>query len=173
MSTLRIYRAGLAPAPVDPKLRIFRAGLTGSVPVGPKLRIYGERMTGTLPVAPTLRIFRAALFGVGAVTVAPILPSTVEPMDAVTITAVLATDGSPVWSWRQISGPSVTLIGTGASRTFTTPATQDGTTLVLGVTATVGGSVSAEQQVTVAVLPQIVWTRTHSNPVWRGSKISL
>lgn len=159
MTTLRIYRAGLADPPAVPKMRVYRAALTGSAPTGPKMRVYRASVAGVAPSSPKLRMYRLGLYGVGAVTITPIAPSTVEPLSTVSLTAVVTSAGSPSFTWRQVSGPPVTLFGAGDTRTFTAPGTMAGAVVVIGVQASVGSTFSTEQVVTVTVLPQVTWTR--------------
>lgn len=81
--------------------------------------------------------------------------TTVEPWATVTLTAT-ATDPdgtTPTVSWAQTAGsPVVTLGGSGATRTFTAPASIAGTTLTFTATAS-DGSLSSTDSMTVTVLP--------------------
>lgn len=96
---------------------------------------------------------------VGSVSLQEINPQSVEPETIVALTAVLEGGGSAnVYTWRQVSGPSVTLFGSDASRAFRAPsAMPPGTTVVIGVTATVGSATSPEVIATVDVLSQLSW----------------
>lgn len=156
MATGRVYRAGMAVP--GGKGRVYRAGMTGAGPAGRHGRIYSAGMTGA-----------------AAVVLSPVVvPGTVEPMTELIISMSLASgDAADTWTWRQVSGPLITFYGSGSTRSFTTPSTWDGGTVVIGVRATLGGVSSAERQIPIEVLPQIVWVRTHANPVWRGGSLAL
>lgn len=90
----------------------------------------------------------------GAVIIASAGPDQfdIEPLSTVTLTAT-ANTAVTTWAWTQTAGPAVTLSGTGATRTFTAPATQAGTTLTFSVTA----DASPADTVDVEVLPHDVW----------------
>ncbi|MEW1990700.1 hypothetical protein [Microbacterium sp. NPDC078849] len=143
-------------------------------PDAPKGRVYRAAASGTAPATRVGRVFRAAMAGTASVIINAFLERTVEPMSTVSVTAVLST-GLPAdsYSWRQVSGPAVAFAGSGATRSFVAPSSMAGTTVVIGVRATVGGTTSEERTLTVKVLPQIVWMRTNDDPVWRGAKITL
>ncbi len=79
----------------------------------------------------------------------------VEPWSTVTLTATTSdSDGtSSITGWSQISGsPTVTLSGSGVSRTFDAPATIAGTTLGFRATATDNESATATDDVSVTLL---------------------
>lgn len=144
MSSARIYQLG-AVTTADLKLRIYRAQAVGDVPAAPKLRIY-----------------RAAAIGNTAVTVtAPGNVTQAEPAIAVPVTATLTSGGTPVWAWRQISGATATINGTGATVSIVPPfimptvsgGLPDDSVLTFGVRATVDGVQSTEQTFTVQVNP--------------------
>lgn len=114
-----------------------------------------------------VRMEDASLAPIGPITAAtpPVITlgpdvSGVEPKTVVTVTAThtggTAPDG---WAWRQISGPTVTLTGTGASRSFTAPSTFQGAAVVIGCTPAAGASVGTEDAITVNVTPQPMWAR--------------
>lgn len=171
----RAYRAGLNTPATPPVGRAYRAGMVGTAPASaPKGRVFRVAAVGTAPASRVGRVFRAAMSGTASVVVLPIADRTVEPMSTVSLTAVLSSGfAADSYTWRQVSGPTVSFAGTGASRSFTAPSAMAGATVVIGVRATVGGTTSAERTFTVNVLPQIVWMRTNSDPVWRGAKITL
>ena len=95
-------------------------------------------------------------------------------MTLVEITALLV-GGTPAdtYIWRQISGPAVSFLGTGHTRSFTAPSALNGAVVVIGVRASVGGTTSPEVTVTITSLPQLVWTRTFSDPTWRGTHLAF
>lgn len=152
------------------KLRIHRAEMV-SVPV---LRIYRAEMTGSAVVISKLRIYRAEISGTAAVVVAPFTPlaSPVEPETLVSITAaLLGGGGADSWTWRRVSGPASSLTSAGATATLKTPSVVPaqgqppvGATVVLGVKATIGSVVSAEQTITIPVLPQLEFAGVGSGP---------
>lgn len=140
------------------------------------LRWHRAAAAGTRPVVPTLRWHRAAAAGSALVTLQPFAPLVdVEPQDTVSLTAVpfpgSATPSS--YTWRQVSGPAVTLVGTGATRTFEAPSSLTGGVVVLAVTGALGGVSGPEQRVSVTVVPQLSWIRAAgvANGAWVGSKV--
>jgi hypothetical protein len=109
-----------------------------------------------------------------AVALNPLNDSTVEPGTVVTLSAVLTEGGAAdSYSWRVVSGTSVTLTGYGASRTFIAPSVMppSGTAVIIGVTATKNGSTSQEVTATVTVPPQIRWT--YHNGAWVGKRLEI
>jgi hypothetical protein len=78
-------------------------------------------------------------------------PTTAEPNETVTITAVV-TGGTPsTYSFNQTTGVTVALTGTGASRTFVAPALPDGTILTFEVTVTRAGAADATASLEIDV----------------------
>lgn len=156
--------------------RVYRVAAVGTLPaVAPVGRVYRTRAVGTLPADRKGRVYRVGSQGTASVVLAPIETVTVEPMTSVEVNALLV--GGTVadsYTWRQVSGPVVSLTGAGFTRSFPAPSAESpGATVVLGVRATVAGTLSAERTATVNVLPQITWMRTHADPVWRGCKLNL
>lgn len=98
----------------------------------------------------------------------------VEPQETVTVTASPAPGNSApsTYNWRQVSGPTVTLSGTGGTRTFEAPSALNGTTVVLGVSGTTSGVTGPEQLASVTILPQLSWVRMAgvAGGAWVGSK---
>jgi hypothetical protein len=86
----------------------------------------------------------------------------VEPYSTITLTGSATGGTSPFsYSWVQTAGsPTVTLSGSGASRTFTAPALLNGTTLTFQVTVTDSVSVSDTDDVVVTVQLHNEFTRT-------------
>lgn len=144
-------------------------------PAAPKGRVHRVAFTGTTPVVQKGRVHRIAFGGNAAVVMTPDTGErTVEPLTPVVLAMELVGGlTADTWTWRQVSGPPVTLFGTGGTRTLTAPAAMDGTTVVIGVRASLAGVSSAERLITIAVLPQIMWTRTAADPVWRGVKLTF
>lgn len=171
----RAYRVGLVTPVAPPVGRAYRASTVGTAPAdAPRGRAYRAASTGTVPASRFGRAYRAAVAGTASVLLVPFAPRTVEPMSTVLLTAALVGGGvADSFSWRQISGPTVSFSGSGASRSFPAPSTMAGDVVVVGVQATVGDTTSAEAIITITVLPQLTWIRTHTDPVWRGSRVSL
>lgn len=152
-------------------LRIGRAGVALD---GAKLRIGRAGLDGTAVIAPKLRVGRGGLTGVAAVIVAPIAPQTVEPETTVIVTAALLGGGSvDSWTWRVASGLSVSLVGSGDTRSFVARSTMPpaGGQTVLGVRATVAGTTSPEVMVTITYLPQLSWLYDGSQ--WVGRRLAV
>lgn len=145
-----------------PTLRLYKASLTSTAP---KLRVYKAQLTGSATTFPKLRVYKVSATGSVAAGFNPFPDRTVEPMEVVSITAI-PLPGSPTidtYAWRQVSGTSVTLSGTGATRTFTAPSVMPpGTTIVLGVQGTASGVTGPERLMTLTVVPQMIWT-------WNGT----
>ena len=89
--------------------------------------------------------------------IAPADQLNAEPLSTVTLTAGVVGGGAATYTWRLVSGPAVTIVGTGATVTIAAPALVDGATYLIGVTATVAGSTSPEVTCTVVVLPHNEW----------------
>lgn len=131
-----------------------------------KLRVVKLSGTGTA-FSQKLRVVKLSGVGGGGVVVSPILDwPDIEPGRVVTQTAVLGQTATSTvtWTWVQVSGPTVTLTPNGPAVTFTAPSVVPGVdgTIVLGVTATVGGTDSAQVTATFLILAQTRWA-------WNGS----
>jgi len=73
------------------------------------------------------------------------------PYQMVTL-AGTSTGAAPTsWNWTQTAGPTVTLSGSGANRTFVAPAMPDDVKLTFSLTATTGGVTSAADTVDIFV----------------------
>ena len=141
--------------------------VTGFSPIEPKLTVHKVAGAGTVLIIPQLTVHKVAGAGTVAVVVNPPSGRTVEPLAIVTLTATLQNGlTADSWTWRQISGPPASIVGTTRTVTLTAPAMAAGATVVVGVAATVGSSMSTEKTVTVTVLPQIEW-RLDAGGVWR------
>ena len=84
----------------------------------------------------------------------------IRPYATVTLTAIASDpDGTiPTITWVQTNGsPSVTLAGSGVSRTFEAPATRGGCTLTFQATAD-DGLLSATDTVAVTIIPHAEWS---------------
>lgn len=103
-----------------------------------------------------------------APVIEPISAIKAEPFEVVTIEPAAWPDPT-TWTWRRVSGPSVTLtdLGDGVVQ-FTTPAMHPHalTPLLLGVTGTRDGVTSEETVVPVTLLPHLVWSRTPAAPTF-------
>jgi hypothetical protein len=163
MAKLRVYKAQVISPPT---LRVFQAEFSGSSPSAYKLRVYKASFTGTSPTTPKLRVRKIQLAAQLTAILNPIANRTVEPRLTCTTTASPA-EGSATpdsYTWRQISGPAVTLTGSGATRSFLTPNTMppNSSTIVLGVLGVLSGTNGPEVTSTIEVPPQTSWT-------WNGS----
>lgn len=119
------------------KLRIHQVELAQQP--GSRLRIHAVTLEQIVAVAPDLGLNR-----------------TVESQTSVSLTAAI-TGTVTAWSWTQTAGTTVTLSGSGGSRSFTAPATFDGDVLTFQVTATIGGVVSPPGTVSIVVRPHQWW----------------
>ncbi len=138
----------------------------------PTLKVFGVTGSGAAVTARKLRVFAASGSGTTALTVAPLTDlSGVEPESTVSITATMQLGTATSWAWRQISGPAVSLVGSGATVTFVAPSSVTVATVVLGVIASSASVSSVERTVSVQVYPQTVWN--YSAGVWRGAPSSV
>jgi len=139
-----------------PRLSLIKLG--AETPPNRQLSLIKLAADGTTKAMPRLSLINLTADGTVVLTVTPPADQTVEPQSTVTLTASLP-DGKTAdsWTWRQISGDTAGIHGTGATVTLTAPANISGTTLVIGVRATAGSTTSSEKTVTITVLPQIRW----------------
>jgi hypothetical protein len=138
------------------RLRI--GGLSGDdAPVPARLRIGGLSGDGSLPATGRLRIGGLSGDGTVAVILNPLTGSTVEPLSTVNLTAVVAAGSATPdsYTWRVVSGATVSLVGTGASVSFAAPAHPNGTYTIIGVKGIKGGVQSPEQTVRIDALPHL------------------
>lgn len=111
-----------------------------------------------------------------AATPAPVVnalsPITIGPGEARNIVATLASGSADSWTWRQISGPTVSLSSAGNTLSITGPSVlpPNSGTAVFGVKAIDDSVESAEVTATVSILPQLSWTRVPGGD-WVGSRI--
>jgi hypothetical protein len=132
----------------------------------------GTRTPTISPAASNSGGFMVTLRGVPALTSQPDLgpDRTVESRAAVTLTASIG--GTPTtWNWAQTAGPTVTLSGTGSSRTFTAPATYDGATLTFTAVASDGSSTSPAGSVNVDVRAHQWWV--NRTGTWQPFAMSI
>lgn len=105
---------------------------------------------------------------------------TAEPLTTVSLTASHVAGNAPdAWTWAVVSDPSssVTLSGTGASRTFTAPTLMTSripqpVAVVIGCTPSSGGTPGNQQQVTINVPPHQFWGRTGAS-TWAPRRLSF
>jgi hypothetical protein len=139
--------------------RLLRSTATAATPVHARLLWSSATSTVTTVSAVHARILRT----IAAVTTAPqVIPpttTTIGPGESVVLGATLASgETADTWTWRQISGTTATLTGTGATRTLIGPSSPTPTApIVLGIRATVGGASSPEVTVQITLLPQLSW----------------
>lgn len=120
----------------------------------------GTRTATMSPAAANSGGIMVAITGIPAATSPPDLgpARTVNSQDSVTVTASI-TGTVSAWAWSQTAGPTVTLSGSGASRSFTAPATMDGAAITLQAIATIGGVDSPAGSVTVSVRAHQWWVK--------------
>lgn len=155
-------------------VRRYRTDVDGTV--GVKVRRYRTDVDGTALTVPKVRIYRTDVDGTAAVLLAPIANQTVEPETVVTVSTSITTgQTADSWTWRRISGATVTLTGTGGTRTLRAPSGMPptGASVTLGVTATSGGVTSPEQVTTVTGLPQLEWYWTGTQWVGKPPRVQL
>jgi hypothetical protein len=136
-----------------------------------RLRIGAITLSGTPPVTTVMRVGKITVSGTAAVRVNATAQAVAGPGETVTITASLADGGSPdSWSWTQVSGPTVTLSGSGGTRTFVCPSVMPpGSPVVIAITATKSAITSPPAQVSIAVLPQTAWSWDSVAGKWVGA----
>ncbi len=99
------------------------------------------------------------------------LPSIPEADEVVTLTATPSGGTAPYsYSWSQLGGTSVSLAGSGATRTFTTPALIMAETMSFQCTVTPTSGSAVAEVVEVPVLPHNFWTRQSGTLVPRRVK---
>lgn len=168
MVKLRVYELD-GTTPVIPRVRAHRVTGTGDAAItSPRLRIQRLTGTGVVPVRPRLRVHEIDAAGIVSLVLNPLADrAAIEPETKVQVTATVKTGVPDSWTWRQISGPAVTLLTAGPSVEFTAPSSMSTITVVLGVTAASASVVSAERTITVQVLPQTLWN--YIGGTWRGA----
>lgn len=91
----------------------------------------------------------------------------IEALEVVNLTAAHVGGNAPSsYTWRHVSGPAVTLTGTGNTRSFVAPATFNGGTVVIGCTPNGG----VEDLVSITVLPTPSWVRIPGQTEWLPSR---
>lgn len=159
MTTVRWVRSELVVPPANPKVKWVRSELTG-----------------TAVTVPRVRWVRSEVVGSAQVLVAPLPALTdVEPETPVLLNASLLGGGiADVWSWRRVSGPAVQLFSPAHgyisfdAPSFHVNGVPQPCTVVIGVRATIGTTVSPEVTCPVDVLTQTDWA--YSGGVWVGQK---
>lgn len=127
------------------------------------LRLRNVRMEDASPIGPLGPITSTTV--PPTVTLGPDV--TVEAGSTVNLTATHTGGDAPdAWSWVQLSGTAVTLSGSGSTRSFTAPASYNGTTVAVGVTASKTGTAGPQDAITVNVLPQPMWVRLPGSSTW-------
>lgn len=139
MVTLRVAKVNVEP---NHKLRVAKVTLQGGA------------------TNPKLRVAKVTVQGGVTLIIRPIPDQLVEAL-ATTVITVPGLANFPAFttfSWRQMSGPTVTFSDNGSSVSFTAPPAMGGTSVVFGVTAQNGGQSSAEATGTVNVIPHVYWS---------------
>jgi len=157
----------LPALPSETKVRWGRSEFEGDTLSVPKVRWGRSEFEGTAPVTPKVRWGRSEFEGVTLLALEPFTDLVdVEPETIVTLTANVSAGTPDFFTWRQISGPTVSFSGSGGTRSFRAPSAMNGSlapipvTVVVGVTATSGSTTSPERTVSVSVLPQTRWYRS-------------
>lgn len=157
----------LPALPTTTAVRWGRSEFGGSALTVPKVRWGRSEFGGSAPVVPKVRWGRSEFAGATLLALDPFTNLTdVEPETIVTLTANVSAGTPDSYTWRQISGPTVSFTGTGGTRSFRAPSAMNGSlapigvTVVIGCTVTAGSTTSPERTVTISVLPQIRWVRS-------------
>lgn len=129
--------------------------ITGTVS-RPKAAVRGVRLIGDVGRARAA-IRGLTLTGGGQFTANAGGGRTVEPFSTVTLDGAGST-GATSWSWSQVSGPAVVLVGAGPVVSFVAPATEAGVDVVIRLTVSDGVS-TATDDATVSVYPHLFWRR--------------
>lgn len=163
MAKLRVGGLTVEEPPTPPRLRIGGVSLAGTaVPATSKLRLGGLTVAGPVPLTSRLRVGGLTVAGPTAVIVKA-LPNLTngEPGNVVRVTASLVSGGAAdSWTWRPVSGPNTAINGTGETVDITLPGDFNGTTVTIGVRATVDGTTSPEVTFTISVNAMVnaVWS---------------
>lgn len=138
MVTLRIARTFVES---NHKLRVAKVALQGTA-TNPKLRVSKVAARGTVPLV-----------------IPPVPDQWAEAYAPLTIAVSAGSlPSSTTYTWRQVSGPTVSLVDNGTNAQIVTPSAMLGTTVVLGCTPQVGAQVGDEVTATVNVYPHLFWT---------------
>jgi hypothetical protein len=176
MATVRVASIKVTGAPpATKKVRIGSITAMGALPnaAAAKVRVASLSVTGSTAAVVAnarLRIADITVVGGAALVLDDISSRFVEPYSTVTtIASSLSTISA--FTWRQISGPSVTFTGSGPTRTFVAPASKDSSTIILGVTGwDTDGNSTPELQVSVYVYPHTLFVRSGSG--WAPAPIT-
>lgn len=131
-------------------VKVYAAGFTTQVGA----RIYAAGFTTSPAVVSQARVYAAGFTSNGSSVipvVAPIPAQTVDGWETASIEPT-ATPTPDSWVFTVLSG-DVTLLGTGSTRTFVSPAVFAGTTVQVGVQASKGGVLSDQQVAQFTVKP--------------------
>lgn len=160
-------------------LRAYSVGLQNAAPS--KVRVYRAFLEAVVDPVARLRVHRASLDGTPATVLLPHDPVSLGPGEEKTVT-MQTEDGVPAtgWTWRRISGPSLSMSGSGGTRKLTGPHLWNQYTTQplgsppapavteVGVQAVRDGIISDEVVIVVTTFPQSAWTRTGST--WKGAR---
>jgi hypothetical protein len=176
MATVRVasIKATGSP-PASKRVRVASISASGTLPnaAAAKVRLSSLSVTGsTASVTANARVRIAELSVVGgaALVLDTISSRFVEPYS--TVTTIASSPSAVVsYTWRQISGPTVVLTGSGATRSFVAPASKDASTVVLGVKGwDSDGNAAPELQVSVYVYPHTMFVLSGST--WKPAPIT-
>jgi hypothetical protein len=143
---------GASTTLTNPGSAMFTKQLTGQAGVlqtaGSATYSSAAENTGLTIVVPAGTVNQSPLAGISAAK------NTVEPGEATVLTLTESDDVAVTTrTFRQVSGPTATVSGTGLSRTITAPYTVPGGTMVFGYQVGDGSLTSPEATVNVSVLP--------------------
>lgn len=139
-----------------------RGGMAASQPQVRITRVYGAGSgVGQVRISRVRGAVKGFLIGTAG-------DVTTDPFQTMTLAAFLL-PGSPVadtWDWQQLSGPPVTLVGTGPTRTYTAPVSLVKIARTFQVTATLAGFADA-------TAPPVTHTIRGHGGLWRADAATL
>jgi hypothetical protein len=143
------------------------ATITVTAPTGPTTQVIGIIATDSNGLAGNETTYSVTVSG-GLTANA----GTDQIVDSLTMVTLQGTGNGTSWIWRRISGATVALSSLSVQNpTFTAPATVAGDTIVFGLKVGNGATTSAEDTVSVTVLPQTEWVV--QNGSWIGSSTTI
>lgn len=92
-----------------------------------------------------------------------------DPFEVVTLDG-RGSIGATSWSWAQVSGPTVDIVGSGSVVGFQAPALTTTSDIVIRLTVTDGTNTQTDDA-SITVYPHIFWRRNASNTAWVPERI--
>lgn len=134
------------------------------------IRVTGS---GVAPTGQTFDLLRVQGSGLASIVVEPFgSQREVEAFAPVTLTARVEDYVPTSYTWTQVSGPTVTLVPSGASCSFDAPGTLNGGVVLIGVTATLGAQTSVQTRAAIPVKPSTILGRRISD-TWSPSGMRI